>query len=361
MIFEINLLQDILVVLHYSSLSIVLYLAYQIGKKIREDHLLSITTGFTLYLITFAIYVYIAGLPALYIEQQDFLLDLIFPSLIIYLGGMVVYIFLSEFEQKQYDLTETKDTLKSYTLTIIALGGYIIFVFLGIIGLYDPFISFLFVLIPFIIATNAIMKKFKDLEIVKRKKPNRWFYSGLAISGFSNALASFYFIFGEGMMIIRYIAIIGGTLLMVNGWRLLPPLSELDWMLKMNQILIVDDKSSSLLFKYNFTHAREQNETDIDSDLASSAMSGIDSLLSEILASKGHIEEIEHSGKIVIFLHGTHSICILIADAPSNEFRYRLEMFHLNFENTFKDELKDFSGEVTPFQEADSLIQKYFS
>jgi hypothetical protein len=205
------------------------------------------------------------------------------------------------------------------------------------------------------------MKKFKNLLIVKRKKPDRWFYSGLAISGFSNGLASFYFLFGEGIMILRYIAVIGGVLLMVHGWHLLPPLHELDWMLKMNQLLIIEKNTSSLLFKYNFTPVSENDKNDIDSELASSAMSGIDSLLSEILASKGHIKEIEHSGKMVLFLHGEYSIAILIADAPSDEFKYRLEMFHLNFENEFKDELKSFSGEITPFQATESLIQKYFS
>ncbi|TFF98955.1 MAG: hypothetical protein EU541_06170 [Promethearchaeota archaeon] len=361
MIFEINLIQDTLVVLHYFSLFIVFYLAYQIGKKIPEDNILSISTGFTLYLIVFGLYVNITGLPALYSEKQEFLMQLVYPFLIIYLGGMIVYIFLSEFEQIQYSLQDDKSKIFSYRLTIIASIGYIIFISLAFFGYYDPIFSFFIVLIPFIIATNAIMKKFKGLVIVKRKKPNRWFYAGLSISGFSNALTGFYFMFGESIMIIRYVAVIVGSLLMVYGWRLLPPLSELDWMMKMNQLLIIDNNSSSLLFKYNFTQISEQNEKDIDSDLASSAMSGIDSLLSEILASEGHIKEIEHSGKIVLFLHGTYSDCVLIADAHSDEFKYRLEMFHLNFENKFKTELATFSGEITPFRETESLIREYFS
>ena len=136
-------------------------------------------------------------------------------------------------------------------------------------------------------------------------------------------------------MILRYIAVIGGVLLMVHGWHLLPPLHELDGMLKMNQLLIIEKNTSSLLFKYNFTPVSENDKNDLDSDLASSVMNGIDSLLSEILASKGHIKEIEHSGKMVLFLHGEHSVAILIADPPSDEFKYRLEMFHLNFENEF--------------------------
>ncbi|TFF87613.1 MAG: hypothetical protein EU549_04415 [Promethearchaeota archaeon] len=360
MLLQIDLMQDTLVVLHYFSVILIFYLAYQIGRKIREDNLLSMNTGFTIYLITFGFYVAIADLTPLYPEMEVLLEPTIFPMLIIYLGGMITYIVLTEYEENKFNTSEEDNEEFGYPLTSIGLGGFIIFISLGLIGLYDPFISLLIVLIPFIIATNSILKKFKNLEIVKRRKPGRWFYVGLSFSGFSNMLVSFYFLIGEVIFIIRYFAVISGILLMVHGWRLLPSLSELDWMLKMKELLIIHNETSALLFKYKFTQASQEAE-DIDSELAGSAMSGIDSILSEILASKGHIEEIEHSGNIVIFLHGIHSVCILIADGPSDEFRYRLEMFHLSFENQYKAQLSNFTGEITPFLATQALIQEYFT
>ncbi len=359
MLLEIDLIQDSLIVLLYLSVFLLFYLAYQVGKKIREDNWASMTTGFTIYLISFAIYVLIAGLPSLYPEIEDFLYKIVFLALLIYSGGMIIYTFLTEYEENRYESPKNQKKSFGYTLTCIALVGYFVFTSLAYIGLYDPFISFLIVLIPFIIATNSFMDRFRCLEIVKRRNPNRLFYLGLALSGFSNGLSGIYLLTGKWILFIRYLAVIFGSLLMVHGWRLLPSLSELDWMLKMRQILIVHNQTSSLLFKYTFKE--ESGNESIDSELAGSAMSGIDSLLSEVLASKGHIEEIEHSGQIVIFLHGKYSLCILIADAPSDEFRYRVEMFHLSFEKHFKDQLRDFSGEITQFQETNTLIREHFS
>ncbi len=82
-------------------------------------------------------------------------------------------------------------------------------------------------------------------------------------------------------------------------------------------------------------------------------------LLGEILASKGHVKEIDHGNKKIIFTHGMETASILITTGQSAEFRYRLEMFHISFERQFKDILKDWDGRVTEFAKTKELIRKF--
>jgi hypothetical protein len=358
-LFQTNLIHDFFVILHFFALFILLYVAYLIGKKIREGKLLSATTGFTIYLITFAIFVFYTGLTFIYPEIETILIRWISLVMIIYYGGMISYIFLNELEQRKYT-SENKKKRFPYLLTGISLIGYVIFIVLSILDFYDPIISFIIIIIPFIIATDGLMKKFKNLEIVKRKSPAVWFYTGLSFSGFSNFLYSFALYYGLFVFFLRYFIVILGSLLMVYGWSLLPNLSELDWMVKMEELFVIHENTSGLLFKYNFKQDSEKEGGKIDSELASSAIGGINALLSEILSTEGHLNQIDYSGKTISFSHGQYSICILIADAPSEEFRYRLEMFHLTFENQFKEELSDFSGDITSFKDSEALIREYF-
>ncbi|TXT65701.1 MAG: membrane protein of unknown function [Promethearchaeota archaeon] len=360
MLFELNIQRDILLLLHYFAIFFVAYLVIQIVMKIREGKVISTTTGLAIYMITYGIFVYFMGLPLIYPELESFFQDTIMSIMIIYIGGMVGYIFLSELDDNLHTKGGKNSNKNSYLLTLISLGGFIIFILLGFAGLYDPFITFSIVLIPFIIATDKIIKKFRNLEVVKRENPGRWFYAGLTITGLSNAFSSFWMLWGEWFMYIRYATVILGSLFMVHGWRLLPNLSELDWMRKMDNLFVIHSESSSLLYQYSFKTDDVQKK--FDSDLTGSAMGGVDMLLSEILAEKGHIREIEHEDKKLFFSHGLYTTSILITEGDSPEFRYRLDLFEINFENDFnQDELAHFSGEITKFQQADKLIREYFS
>ncbi|MBD3214586.1 MAG: hypothetical protein GF311_18390 [Candidatus Lokiarchaeota archaeon] len=360
MILELNIQRDMLLIFHYFAIFFVIYLVIQIVMKIREGKLVSTTTGLAIYMTTYGIFVYFMGLPVIYPELEDFFQASIMTVMIIYIGGMVGYILLSELDDNLHTKSVKNDNKFPYLLTIISLGGFIIFILLGFAGLYDPFITFSVVLIPFIIATDKIIKKFRNLEVVKRENPGRWFYAGLTITGFSNAFSSFWMLWGEWFMYIRYFTVIVGSLLMVHGWRLLPNLSELDWMRKMENLFVIHSETSSLLYQYSFKTDEKTNE--FDSDLTGSAMGGVDMLLSEILADKGHIREIEHEDKKLFFSHGLYTSSILITEGDSDEFRYRLDMFEINFENDFDPkELAHFSGEITKFQQADKFIREYFS
>jgi len=275
----------------------------------------------------------------------------------LYYLGILIFIFLTELDNKLHGEITTKKPF-SYLLTVIAIIGFTIFFILGILGIYDWFFTIFVILIPYVIVSREIMKNFENLKIVKSSQFN-WFYSGLFITGSSNGLIGLYFPLGDIILIIKCGAIIGGTILMVYAWKSLPDLSELNWMQKMQQLLIIHSETSSLLYKYYFKTS-EKGEEGVDSDLAESAIGGIDMLLGEILADSGHIKEIDHGNKRIYFVHGKFTISILISTGASTEFQYRLEMFHLTFEKRFNEELSDFSGDISSFKNVEQIIREYF-
>ncbi|MFX0101721.1 MAG: hypothetical protein ACFFCS_19305 [Candidatus Hodarchaeota archaeon] len=113
-------------------------------------------------------------------------------------------------------------------------------------------------------------------------------------------------------------------------------------------------KTSSTIYQYDFKQRK------VEGDLTGSAIGGVDMLLSEILASKGHIKEIDHGEKKITFNHGETTACMLITSGSSEEFKYRLEMFHLSFEKQFYEYLTKFSGNVTPYAKSEDLIREFF-
>lgn len=350
----------ILHLFNYFSFFFVLYLSIQVGKKIKEDNLLSTTTGFTIYLICYGVFIYTVGLPFIYsvrFEGNEFLFYH-FLIMSIYFAGIIIFIILTELDLYLHSKIESKKPFP-FLLSLIALIDFLVYIVLGMVGIYDVYVTVIIIVIPYVIASQEILKNFSNLEIVKKQQFN-WFYSGLAIAGLSNSLIGFYFMYGNIILIIKSILIIVGAILMVQSWESMPPLTELNWMQKMEQLLVIYRDTSSLLYKFNFKTDGEKSEEGVDSDLAGSAIGGIDMLLGEILADSGHIQEIEHANKKINFVHGEYTISILISTGSSKEFRYRLEMFHLNFEKEYKELLEHFQGEITKFKDLENLIRKHF-
>ena len=151
--------------------------------------------------------------------------------------------------------------------------------------------------------------------------------------------------------------------MMTLCWNRFPNLSELDWMLKMERLLLIHRDSSGLLYQYDFiATSSKDSKNQVEGSLAGSAIGGVDILLGEVLTSKGHINEIDHGNKKIIFSHGIATECILITTGASAEFRYRLNMFHLSFEKLYGGEkLITWNGEVSQFEKTRDLISKYFS
>ena len=217
------------------------------------------------------------------------------------------------------------------------------------------------IVVPLAISSGRFMTKFMKLEVVKQTNPIVYFIFGFALSGFSTYFILLTHVFENWVFVLEYTCKLIGALLMAHVWNRLPSLSELNWMLKMERLFIIHSASSGVLYEYNFRSGLHKDKgKEVDSDVAGTAMGGVDILLGEILSDKGHIKEIDHGEKKVFFTHGITTKSILITAGHADEFRYRLEMFHLSFENQFSDVLLEWKGDVTPFSKTDELIRKYF-
>ncbi len=354
--FEGELVRDLTVILRFTAVFLLFYLAFQVGKKIKESKLLSATMGFSTFLLLFGLSQFFLSIIVLYpdIEQDDIFYLLLNLAMML---GMIFFIVLTEIESTGYGL-ETSKKFK-YPLSLFSLIGLALFFVISFISLSLMIFSIIIIIIPFIKATNDFMKKFEKLEIVKRSNPLPWFFAGLSLVGFSNFINSFstdetflYFI------IINTCCIIFGALMMTRAWNRLPSLSELDWMGKMERLMVVHENSSLQMYNYEF---QKEVEGLFESELASSAIGGVDMLLKEILSSESHTKEIVHGNKNVVFSYGIATVCILITNGSSEEYRYRLNLFHLAFERQHGSEkLNSWAGDVAIFEKTDDLILKHF-
>lgn len=355
---DYGILRDIIFLFRILAIIILIYLAYQTSKKIRETNFISSFTGFTVFLLTFAIFHFLLGLLNFYpdIENESFSY---WNSIIVnflFLLGMFTFILFTELDYNLH-FHEERDSKIKYPLTIISSIGIILLI--PLVTMIATILLFIFIIIPFVISSTRFLEAYQDLEIIKKAKTIQFFYSGLALAGFSNFIYTFSYFNIVPIWILNIlnsISVAVGGILMSRAWNKLPPLTELNWIRKMEKLMVIHIESSSLLFQYTF----QKLEDDVDQDLAGSAIGGIKMLLGEILASKGKIKEIDHGDKVIIFNHGTHTIGILIASERAAELKYRLDMFHLSFEKRFEDILKDWSGEISEFEKSEVLVQEYF-
>ncbi|MHA2051755.1 MAG: hypothetical protein ACW986_19250 [Promethearchaeota archaeon] len=350
--FNYGPIQDFFVLLRFLAAFLLFYVAVQNGKKIKTGKFLSITTGFTIFLISLGIFNLTGAYQYFYVDYP--LYDLIDTIRFIDLStGIIFLIFFIEVETKLRALNPK--TMKfSYTYTITSLIGTGIIFSLYIFKFIEPYLIFIVSCLPLLVVGIKFIKNLKSLEIVRRAKAIPWFLLGLLLAGLSNFILILYNLWTFN---INSILIIIGAFMLNYGWSRFPMLSELEWMMKMERLMVIEPESSLMLYQYKF----KTLVTQVDDDIAGTVIGGVNMILKEILTTNGHIKEIDYENKRIYFTHGSHSLSILITTVPSIEFKYRLEMFHLSFERMFKKELElEFFEEKSKFKKATNLVNQYF-
>ena len=358
-----RLIDHLIIVLNYFAVISVFYMAILTAREKKESKIISANSGFMLYLISLGFYHLFNIFSFFYYDLIDSNLSKL-AARIVYLIGMATFIIFTDVDNASY----TKKAQKKKFLYLPSLIS-ILFValLLPLTLLFQIEFTYIFVgiIILFVIVGISFMSKFKALELVKRSSLLQWFYTGLGLSGFANFLNIDIIrnLLGVNLTIITSLSILIGCFIVTRAWYQLPSLSELDWMMKMEILLIIHLKSSILLHQYEFKKSSQLDmKQSITGNLVGGAIGGFDMILSEILGSEEHIKEIDHSEKKIIFSYGAATTCILITNGTSKEFKYRLEMFHLTFEKRFnKEKLKNWDGGVNQLTKIDNLIQQYFT
>ncbi|MEE9376726.1 MAG: hypothetical protein V3V33_01680 [Candidatus Lokiarchaeia archaeon] len=252
----------------------------------------------------------------------------------------------------------------NFPLTIISVIGLSILIPFSLISYILQTFVILFLALPVSVVCFRYLNLFKFLEIVRRKKrskPNLTFLIGLYISGYSIFFILLKDILGDWNWFLNSIFITIGGFLMEQSWKQLPSLKELEWINKMDRLIVIHLNTSNVLFKFSFMHLKKKEASIPNLDLTGAVITGVDRLFQEILANNDHIKKIDHGKKKIFFAHGTHVSSVLISLGESEELMYRVETFNLSFEKQFKSILKDWKGYLAPFQKSRELVRKIFN
>ncbi|MBD3185994.1 hypothetical protein GF325_04115 [Candidatus Bathyarchaeota archaeon] len=367
-----EMIEDIKLMIRFFAILINFYAAFLVGKRIKEAGLISATTGFTFYLIGNGFFQW-GFLIILFYPEWEF--QLIFYRIVntIYICSMALFCFIAEYKKREDDLKHPeylsnkgeKERQKfHFTWTLIAISALVIFFVLIALGYTNEIgIAFLVMVVPFVATSSFALNKIQSLAMLKDRKPVAWFLVGLMIAGFSNFTAG-----GEIMETLQGFASIFGTLMMVKGWRMVPPLTELNWYRDLYRLLVLQRKGTLVMFTYEFQKEEESQETngdhrgDTDGLLAGGALSGIQSLLGEILETKGTdgLNQIDHGGKTIYFNHGENASYVLFTSGQSMEFMARLDLFKLKFRNAYGNLVDDWNGNVAVFKDAIDIVHDVF-
>ncbi len=104
-----------------------------------------------------------------------------------------------------------------------------------------------------------------------------------------------------------------------------------------------------------------KSETDVDSQLVSTGLTGISSLVKELTKSETKIKIVEQEEITIILEHGQYLSGALIAEENLITLRNKLVKLIQEVEAFFQEELENFTGEIDTFSKVRKFIPKIFS
>ncbi|MFX1553172.1 MAG: hypothetical protein ACFFBV_04530 [Promethearchaeota archaeon] len=104
----------------------------------------------------------------------------------------------------------------------------------------------------------------------------------------------------------------------------------------------------------------------IDSDLISGFLQAISQFRSEIkkgsIDEKGKGFEMDYGDFKIVITDGNYvRVALILDDIPSEKLKENQWLFTEDFERRYGSLLTDFTGDITPFREADSLVERHFN
>ncbi|MGQ4911072.1 MAG: hypothetical protein ACP6KW_02795 [Candidatus Thorarchaeota archaeon] len=98
--------------------------------------------------------------------------------------------------------------------------------------------------------------------------------------------------------------------------------------------LVMDDEGVLV-----FAHRFREYDGSVDSELMGSAMSGVFSLMKEMLASGETVKRIDHGDVKILVEHGAMTTSLLVVTRETIHFRRALRALSLEFEATYREEI----------------------
>jgi hypothetical protein len=135
---------------------------------------------------------------------------------------------------------------------------------------------------------------------------------------------------------------------------------EKDW--ASNTIsLLVFHKGSVCLYDHKFKLQEQVSTSKLDENVISGALTGVLKIISEITQSKKWLRKIDKGGIYLYFSYGKYHVATLIASMDLPILTKKLDAFSKEFGAQFEKSLKDFTGNVSPYEDTKYLVEKYFN
>ena len=135
--------------------------------------------------------------------------------------------------------------------------------------------------------------------------------------------------------------------------------SKNPWLLQRQKIHLLMVYSQSGLKLYSKAFIKELTSDDLL--LLAGGFSAVTSLLKEATKTTGQVKAILLEGKELRIINRENFICVLLVEFTTQASELAHEKFTLEFEQKYKEELKNFNGEVSLFNSAEALATQYFS
>jgi hypothetical protein len=359
---------DIYLILGAFSTFTYFYVAAFFSRRWKQSgaHLTAI--GFLLFLLGLGVLQGVQTIQAYYTVPELLYLPLSFGRTGIYffIAGMTSFVVLAEVDKKRHQQSARKGFFKyTISLMLIVLAGVLVPIQIIMVDDYLIYVVFGYTIPVFSFFTFVFIKQFSRLQSIRAKHSGSWILLGI-ICSFLGLILYNNWIWAQNNPAIPYMnsgCMLCAAIMMTQGWKHLPSLSELEWLSSLELVVVIHHGSSIPIFDFNFQQGSKTKTIETNFiDLYGSMIGGIDAAIGEILASKGHIKEICHENKTLAFTSGRFCLFILFVSSHFEETRFRLERFALDFEEQFSKKLAGaYNTEITQFNAAKSLIAQHFS
>jgi MFS family permease len=130
-----------------------------------------------------------------------------------------------------------------------------------------------------------------------------------------------------------------------------------DWRNYLDGLYII---SSSGLSLFHHRLLNKASDKDMNEDLVSGGITGIQGMLKEIAHSDKNIEVVNHGDLQLLFHYGKWTTAVLFVKKDLIVLREKLAFFHNSFEQKNKNLLPEFNGDISSLIGLKDLTKKYF-
>nr|MDO8116662.1 hypothetical protein [Candidatus Sigynarchaeota archaeon] len=358
-------LWDIYFLLGAFSTFVYFYVAVTFSHRWKNSGIHLTAKGFLLFIVSLGVLQGYLSVQMHYVNEIDFPLYVGRSAICFFIAGMIAFVVCAEADKKRHQ-KDARGGLFKYpaSLMVIILTAPLVPVSLAFI-FELIYVVFGYTIPVFLYFTFFFIKQFSRLQSIRAGHAGWWILSGVAFS-FLGLLLYNTWMWAWNNPAVPFInngCMLCAAIVMTQGWKCLPGLSELEWLSSLEYVVVIRNDNKIPIFFFHFQQGTKVKNMDPDHiDLYGSMMGGIDTAIGEILASNGHIKEISHENKTLAFTTGRYCTFILIVSRHFDEIRFRLERFALDFEEQFTARLASAnSTDTSQYNAAKSLITRHFS